>query len=115
MNDLPLLAAWRSNPHVRAWWGSDGSHDAADLADPRVARWIVSNRRTPFAFMQDYPSTAGKITISPSFPRDRGGSIIHRRPEMIGVGHRDSVYRGENEGSLRCGGTGYRHRSAPGQ
>ncbi|MGK9283852.1 acetyltransferase [Sinorhizobium meliloti] len=54
VNDLPLLAAWRSNPHVRAWWGSDGSHDAADLADPRVARWIVSTAERPFAFMQDY-------------------------------------------------------------
>ncbi|MHC2492069.1 hypothetical protein ACVII0_005923 [Sinorhizobium meliloti] len=54
VNDLPLLTAWQSNPHVRAWWGSDESYDAADLADPRVARWIVSTAERPFAFMQDY-------------------------------------------------------------
>ncbi|WKL39862.1 GNAT family N-acetyltransferase (plasmid) [Sinorhizobium meliloti] len=47
VDDLPLLTAWQSNPHVRAWWGSDESYDAADLADPRVARWIVSTAERP--------------------------------------------------------------------
>ena len=54
LDDLPLLAAWQSTPHVRAWWDSDAPYDAADLADPRVARWIVSSAGRPFAFMQDY-------------------------------------------------------------
>lgn len=54
LDDLALLAAWRSNPHVRAWWDSEQSYDAVDLADPQVARWIVSTAERPFAFMQDY-------------------------------------------------------------
>ncbi|MCK3787391.1 GNAT family N-acetyltransferase (plasmid) [Sinorhizobium meliloti] len=75
VDDLPLLTAWQSNPHVRAWWGSDESYDAADLADPRVARWIVSTAERPFASCRTIPSMAGKITILLSFPRDRGESI----------------------------------------
>ena len=54
MEDLDLLMKWQAQPHVRAWWGSDVPYDAQGLDDPRVARWIVSHRGHPFAYMQDY-------------------------------------------------------------
>ena len=53
-DDFGLLATWQSAPHVREWWDSDEPYNPRDLADPRVARWIVSFADRQFAFMQDY-------------------------------------------------------------
>ncbi|MDW9546825.1 GNAT family N-acetyltransferase [Sinorhizobium meliloti] len=88
VDDLPLLIAWQSNPHVRAWWGSDESYDAADLADPRVARWIVSTAERPFAFMQDYTVHGWEDHHFAKLPRgSRGIDQYIGDPEMIGLGH----------------------------
>jgi len=54
LDDLDLLMEWQSKPHLREWWNSDDHNDEEELADPRVARWIVSSFGPPFAFMQDY-------------------------------------------------------------
>jgi aminoglycoside 6'-N-acetyltransferase len=88
LGDLPLLAAWRSNPHVRAWWDSDQSYDAAYLSDPRVARWIVSIAGRPFAFMQDYTVHGWEEHPFAELPRgSRGIDQYIGDPEMIGIGH----------------------------
>lgn len=85
--DLPLLAAWQSNPHVRTWWDSE-PYDAADLADPRVARWIVSTAGRPFAFMQDYTVHGWEDHHFAELPTgSRGIDQFIGDPEMIGVGH----------------------------
>ena len=87
-DDLPLLAAWRSNPHVRAWWDSDQSSDAAYFAEPRVARWIVSTAGRPFAFMQDYTVHGWEDHHFADLPSgSRGIDQYIGEPEMIGVGH----------------------------
>ena len=86
--DLPLLAAWRSTPHVRAWWDSDTSYDAAALADPRVARWIVSTAGRPFAFMQDYTVHGWEDHHFAGLPEGaRGIDQYIGDPGMIGLGH----------------------------
>lgn len=54
LDDLPQLAAWQANAHVREWWDSEALYDAGDLEDPRIARWIVSYGEDTFAYMQDY-------------------------------------------------------------
>ncbi|MFI5411274.1 GNAT family N-acetyltransferase [Kaistia sp. UC242_56] len=86
--DLPLLAAWQSNPHVRAWWGSGEPYSAADLADPRVARWIVSTRGRPFAFMQDYTVHGWEDHHFFKLPNgSRGIDQFIGEPKMMGLGH----------------------------
>ena len=88
LDDLPLLRAWQANPHVREWWDSDEPYDAADLADPRVARWIVSIADRPFAFMQDYTVHGWQDHHFAKLPKgSRGIDQYIGNPEMIGVGH----------------------------
>ncbi|PDV88870.1 GNAT family N-acetyltransferase [Rhizobium sp. H4] len=83
-----MLAAWQSTPHVRAWWDSDEPYDAEDLADPRVARWIVSTAGRPFAFMQDYTVHGWENHHFAKLPTgSRGTDQYIGDPEMIGVGH----------------------------
>ncbi|MBW9113561.1 acetyltransferase [Rhizobium cauense] len=88
LGDLPLLAKWQSNPHVRAWWDSDQPYDAEDLADSRVARFIVSTAGRPFAFMQDYTVHGWEDHHFAGLPEgSRGIDQFIGDPEMIGVGH----------------------------
>lgn len=88
LGDLPLLAKWQSNPHVRAWWDSDQPYDAEDLADSRVARFIVSTAGRPFAFMQDYNVHGWEDHHFAGLPKgSRGIDQFIGDPEMIGVGH----------------------------
>jgi len=87
VEDLPLLAAWQAHPHVRAWWDSE-PYDAADLADPRVARWIVSIAERPFAFMQDYTVHGWDDHPFARLPAgSRGIDQFIGEPEMLGIGH----------------------------
>jgi aminoglycoside 6'-N-acetyltransferase len=87
-DDLPLLAAWQANPHVRAWWDADEPYDASDLADPRVARWIVSTAERPFAFMQDYTVHGWEDHHFAGLPQGaRGIDQFIGDPQMVGLGH----------------------------
>lgn len=87
-DDLALLRRWQSNPHVRAWWGSDEPYDAQDLKDPRVARWIVSADGQPFAFMQDYTVHGWDEHHFAALPKGaRGIDQYIGEPDMIGLGH----------------------------
>lgn len=87
-DDLALLAAWQAQPHVRAWWDADDPYDADDLADPRVARWIVSAAGRPFAFMQDYTVHGWDDHHFAGLPEGaRGIDQFIGDPGMIGAGH----------------------------
>ncbi len=87
-DDLDLLNAWRSTPHVSAWWGTSEAGEPMDLADPRVARWIVSHRGRPFAFMQDYAVHGWAQHHFAHLPRGtRGIDQYIGEAEMIGLGH----------------------------
>lgn len=83
-----MLTGWQSNPHVREWWDSSVPYGEADLADPRVARWIVSNAERPFAFMQDYTVLGWNDHPFAYLPKgSRGIDQFIGDPEMVGVGH----------------------------
>ncbi|MEJ6394268.1 GNAT family N-acetyltransferase [Gymnodinialimonas sp. 2305UL16-5] len=87
-DDLALLAVWQSHPHVRAWWGASEPYGEADLADPHVARWIVSYAEQPFAFMQDYNVHGWDDHHFADLPRGaRGIDQYIGEPDMVGFGH----------------------------
>ena len=87
LDDLDLLAGWQSKPHVHQWWGSE-PYDAADLADPRVARWIVSTAGRPFAYMQDYTVHGWEDHHFAHLPNgSRGIDQFIGDAEMLGLGH----------------------------
>lgn len=83
-----MLGAWQRHAHVRAWWDADAQYDEANLADPRVDRWIVSNVGRPFAFMQDYSVHGWDDHHFRHLPDGaRGIDQYIGDPEMIGIGH----------------------------
>lgn len=87
-DDLDMLAEWRSNAHVREWWGTDTSEDDADLEDPRIARWIVSHAGRQFAYMQDYTVHGWDDHHFFHLPRgSRGIDQFIGDPAMLGAGH----------------------------
>lgn len=86
--DIGLLQAWQANPHVAEWWDAGAPYDEAALADPRVARWIVSVSDRPFAFMQDYSVHGWQDHHFGDLPKgSRGIDQFIGDPEMIGLGH----------------------------
>ncbi len=88
MDDLDLLKAWQALPHVRAWWDTDEPYDAAELNDPRVARWVVSIDQRRFAFMQDYSVHGWDDHHFADLPMGaRGIDQYIGDPDMIGAGH----------------------------
>lgn len=89
--DRPLIARWRAMPHVRAWWGEPGE---AEPDDPRIARWIVSHRGAPFAFVQDYDvhGWAGHH-FAHLPPASRGLDLYVGEPAMTGRGHGSALTR----------------------
>ncbi|MFO6465760.1 GNAT family N-acetyltransferase [Jannaschia sp. KMU-145] len=88
MDDIDLLAGWRAAPHVREWWGADDPYGAAQLADPRVARWIVSVGTHPFAYMQDYAVHGWDDHHFAHLPEgSRGIDQYIGDPALLGVGH----------------------------
>lgn len=87
MHDLDLLMEWQSRPHVRRWWDSDEPYDETEIADPRVARWIVSTAERPFAYVQDYTVHGWEDHHFAKLPRgSRGIDQYIADPKMIGLG-----------------------------
>lgn len=104
-DDLPLLRMWQSHRHVIRWWGQDSAYDADDLADPRVARWIVSHNGAPFAFMQDYAVHGWTDHHFAALPKGaRGIDQYIGDPVMIGQGHGTAFIRQRMQ-ALFAGGT----------
>ncbi|WP_298429866.1 GNAT family N-acetyltransferase [uncultured Jannaschia sp.] len=88
LDDLALLAGWLAAPHVREWWDADEPYDAAELTDPRVARWIVSVGGRPFAYMQDYTVHGWDDHHFAHLPEGaRGIDQYIGDPAMLGAGH----------------------------
>lgn len=86
--DLGLLAGWHAQPHVRKWWEAGDPYDDAELADPRVARWIVHHAGRPFAFMQDYAVHGWDDHHFAGLPAaSRGIDQFIGDPAMVGQGH----------------------------
>lgn len=86
-DDLEMLAGWQSTPHVREWWDQE-PYDDADLADPKVSRWIVQCGGRPFAYMQDYSVHAWDEHPFSYLPLGtRGIDQFIGDPEMLNLGH----------------------------
>ena len=93
--DLPLLAAWRSAPHVAEWWGApDVDREEEKLADPAIAMWIVEHAGRPFAFAQDYDPHAWEPHPFSHLPQgSRGIDQYIGEPDMLGRGHGPAFVR----------------------
>lgn len=86
--DLGLLLNWQARPHVREWWDAVEPGNERDLADPRVARWIVSVSGRPFGYMQDYTVHGWENHHFFELPHgSRGIDQFIGEPDMIGKGH----------------------------
>lgn len=88
-SDLPLLARWRSMPHVIEWWGDpDRENEDQKLGDDRIAMWIVDYKSQPLAFAQDYdvhgwvPHSFSHLPVG-----SRGIDQYIGEPGMLGEGH----------------------------
>ena len=92
--DLELLRRWQQAPHVSAWWDDEDPYDDADVADPRVNRWIVSLGHQPFAYMQDYAVHGwGEHPFNHLPAGSRGIDQFIGLPDMIGKGHGPALIR----------------------
>ena len=88
LDDLDLLRGWQAQPHVAAWWDTDDPFDQDDLLDKRVARWIVSLKGRPFAYMQDYAVHGWTDHHFYDLPEGtRGIDQYIGVAEMLGQGH----------------------------
>jgi aminoglycoside 6'-N-acetyltransferase len=93
--DAPLVDGWRAQPHVRRWWGDPDKEPLADnLADPKLALWIVELAGRSFAFIQDY-----RVDEHAPHPFDhlppgaRGLDLFIGEPDMLGLGHGPRLLR----------------------
>lgn len=87
-DDFPLLNTWQAHPHVRQWWDRQEPYTDEEMADPRVARWIVSYDARPFAFMQDYCVHGWDSHHFAGLPKgSRGIDQYIGEPDLLGQGH----------------------------
>lgn len=94
MQDLPRLRQWQRQPHVAEWWDSEEPFSEEDLRDDRVARWIVSEGDTPFAFMQDYSVHGWDDHPFQHLPKGaRGIDQYIGEPAFLGRGHGQAFLR----------------------
>lgn len=87
-DDLEQLAEWQRQPHVAEWWDDAEPTTVKDLADERVARWIVSHQGKAFAYMQDYTVHGWADHHFYDLPLGaRGIDQFIGEADMIGQGH----------------------------
>jgi aminoglycoside 6'-N-acetyltransferase len=93
--DLPLLAAWRTRPHVLQWWSVPESGEAEEsLTDPLIAMWIVEHRGRPFAYAQDYaPAGWDDHPFAYLPPGTRGIDQYIGEADMVDRGHGSAFVR----------------------
>ncbi len=100
--DFPLLLRWRRTPDVRQWWGEwrdAEAHFEEELADPRIAMWIVEHSvpggaRRPLAYAQDYDPHGWDDHPFAYLPRgSRGIDQYIGEPDMLGRGHGSAFVR----------------------
>ncbi len=88
LGDLETLADWQRRPHVARWWDSAPNFTEDELANPRVARWMVETEANAFAFMQDYDVHGWSQHHFDYLPQgSRGIDQFIGLPDMIGCGH----------------------------
>lgn len=91
--DLPLINAWKAEPHVAAWW-DDEPIDSGDLEEPGYRLWIVSLDGRPFAMLQDYRIHDHPGHHLAMLPEGALGiDLFIGPPDMVDKGHGPSLIR----------------------
>ena len=94
-DDLPLLAAWLAEPHVREWWG-EPDEALAELKqvmeEDSVEPLIVELNGKPIAYLQCYdPHLEDDHPYQDQPFGTLGLDITIGPPEMLGVGHGSAI------------------------
>ncbi len=94
-DDLPLLAGWLAEPHVREWWG-EPDEALAELKDvmeqDSVEPLIVELNGKPIAYLQCYdPHLEDDHPYQDQPFGTLGLDITIGPPEMLGVGHGSAI------------------------
>ena len=105
--DIPLLRAWRAQPHWVAWWGTaeegDGFFEEA-MAATDTAAWLVELDGRPLAYAQDYDPHAVPGHHFGHLPAGaRGIDQSIGDPAMLGRGHGSAFVRLRVERLLAAG------------
>jgi aminoglycoside 6'-N-acetyltransferase len=104
--DLPLIARWRAEPHVRRWWGEPEIEalSASDLADRAIAYSIVELAGRPFAFVQDYDVHAWPDHhFGGLLPGSRGLDLYIGAADLLHAGHGPRLLRQHVEALFAAG------------
>lgn len=93
--DLPLLAGWLEEPHVREWWG-EPDEALAELKqvmeEDSVEPLIVEFKGQPIAYMQSYdPHLEDGHPYADQPFGTLGLDITIGPPEMLGIGHGSAI------------------------
>jgi aminoglycoside 6'-N-acetyltransferase len=94
--DLPLVRAWLTQPHVRQWWGDPDEQFglvSGDMNEPAMDQYIVLAEEKPFGYLQCYPLTDWNICFGPQPEETRGIDQMIGVPDMIGRGHGSGFIR----------------------
>lgn len=87
-DDLVLVNQWQQRPHVAEWWDATTEYTSDDIADRRLAMWLVELGGRPFAFIQDYAVHGfGAHPFAYLPPGARGIDQFIAEPDMLGLGH----------------------------
>jgi len=96
MEDLPLVRAWLTQPHVREWWGDPDEQFglvSGDMNEPAMDQYIVSTDEKPLGYLQCYRLTDWNICFGPQPEETRGIDQMIGVPDMIGRGHGSGFIR----------------------
>lgn len=94
-DDLPLLAGWLAEPHVREWWG-EPEEALAELKqvmeEDSVEPLIVELNGKPVAYLQCYdPHMEDEHPYQDQPFGTLGLDITIGPPEMLGIGHGSAI------------------------
>lgn len=93
--DLPLLARWLAEPHVREWWG-DPDESLAEIEqamdDVATEPLIVELEGRPIAYLQSYdPHLEDGHPYQDQPFGTLGMDISIGEPELVGKGHGSAI------------------------
>ncbi len=96
-DDLPMMAGWLDQPHLRQWWGDPAEQLALvteDLDNPLMDQKIGLAAGSAFAYLQSYPCQAwGAPQFSDYAEGSQSVDMCLGPPDMLGHGHGTAILR----------------------
>ncbi|MEO8242304.1 MAG: GNAT family N-acetyltransferase [bacterium] len=98
-DDLPLLAGWLAEPHLRDWWGDPAEQLAlvtGDLDEPLMDQAIAAFEARAFGYVQSYPVhawPAGAPHLADFAPGTAAVDCFVGPPDMLNRGHGAAMLR----------------------